>query len=288
MRTLLRIVVPAGMLAVFFAISASRAQDADAVKDRLERAKREYDAELEKFRRTVTEMLDAREDAARKAGNKKAVDAVKAVRDSFAKDGQAPADSPRGALMQIMAAREKLGKAYSAAIGEFVRLKDDEAAAAVEKEQDKAIVEAALAFGRRAHLATLNPTNVKVWNKFFQNDVDKYKMGDEAIPHSILMHPPDKSYASASYALGGKGSVFRSAVGVPRHDKLGNPPATPLVFEVLGDDKTLWKSKPVGRLDKFQTCEVRIDKVKTLTLKVSCPGENSRAHAVWFGPVVIE
>ena len=45
-------------------------------------------------------------------------------------------------------------------------------------------------------------------------------------------------------------TVFRSAVGVPNHEGIAGPPATPLVFEVLGDNKSLWKSEPVSKLGR--------------------------------------
>jgi hypothetical protein len=91
-----------------------------------------------------------------------------------------------------------------------------------------------------------------------------------------------------SYTLGGKWTVLRATVGVPTiEEKTGNP-ATGLIFEVLGDGKSLWKSEPVTVIDTFQTCAVKVEKVKTLTLKVHCPGANFWARSVWFEPVLIE
>ena len=68
----------------------------------------------------------------------------------------------------------------------------------------------------------------------------------------------------------------------------GENPATALTFEVLGDGKSLWKSKPVAKLDMYETCELKIDKVKTLTLRVSCPGPNTFARAMWYEPILVE
>jgi hypothetical protein len=56
----------------------------------------------------------------------------------------------------------------------------------------------------------------------------------------------------------------------------------------VGDGKPLWKSESVGKLDAGRPCEARIDKVKTLTLRVSRPGAPGWAHAVGFGPIFIE
>ena len=64
--------------ALVVGLSAARADDVEAVKDKLFQAKKEYDAEVQKFKKAITYLLDKREDDARKAGKKKLVDQIKA------------------------------------------------------------------------------------------------------------------------------------------------------------------------------------------------------------------
>ncbi len=144
MPTLVRVLLLSAFVTI--ALCPARADDAELVRERLFQAKKEYDAESRKFRAAVGEALDKREEDARKAGNKKAVDQVKVERDRFEKTGEPPAMTPLAQLTQIRAARTNLNKAYATAIKDYVRLKEDAAAEAAEQEQQKFAFESALQF----------------------------------------------------------------------------------------------------------------------------------------------
>jgi hypothetical protein len=88
--------------------------------------------------------------------------------------------------------------------------------------------------------------------------------------------------------IGGKPYTLRGNVGVPSIEEARNPPATPLQFEILGDGKSLWKSEPIQKLDAYETFQVKLEKVKHLTLRVHCPGPNAFARSTWFEPILIE
>src|SRR5262245_30641723 len=81
--------------------SARAADEVEGVKQKLFEAKKEYDGEVQKFRNAVADALDKREEAARKAGNKKALDEAKAERERFEKSGALPADPPKAAQAQL-------------------------------------------------------------------------------------------------------------------------------------------------------------------------------------------
>jgi hypothetical protein len=125
-------VFPAVILAV--GLCSARADDAEAVKEKLFQAKKTYDAEVQKYRKSIDDLLDKREDLARIAGDKKSVDQIKAEREAY-KEGVVPAMLPTAIKQQLATARSNLDKAYTTAIKEYVRLKEDSAAEAVEKEQ---------------------------------------------------------------------------------------------------------------------------------------------------------
>ena len=140
-------------------------------------------------------------------------------------------------------------------------------------------------------MSSLEPINIRVWNNEFEKDIKKYGMDGEAIPHSIFMHAEDKGdgkgEASVSYTLPMKSLAFQASVGIPEYEDPQQDPASPVTFEVLGDDKSLWKSEPITKLATFQKCTVNLDKVKTLTLRVRCQ-DYHWVQAVWFGPISIE
>lgn len=264
------------------------ADDVDAAKEKLLKAKDEYDTEVQTFNKAVIASLDVREEVARKNGNKKTVDDIKAQRKAFEADGELPTVVPPSALTQVRLAAAKCEKAHADIVKELIRLKQDAAAEAVEKEMRKFEFDAALQFGKRTYLSALKASNVKVWNKFFETDSKKGQIDGRVIPHSILMHPDVRTYANVSFQLDGKSSVFRATVGTPKHDPTLGDPASPLTFEVLADGKSVWKSEPVTKVATFQTCAIRVEKVKTLTLRVHCENEHGGAHAAWLAPFVAE
>jgi hypothetical protein len=279
-------------VAIALAGLSARAADVDDVKERLFQAKKEYDAETQKFRAAVTDVLDKREDAARKAGDKKAIDAVKADRDRFEKNGEPPRDMPKALLTQAGAARAKLDKAYSAAVKDLVKLKEDVVAEAIEKEQQKFFVESVMLFGKKTYLVTLKHYDLKVPGGWFSNDGTilgyKVKQNGEHAAHTIFLHPPDKGAGQVKYPLNGRWLALRTSIGVPRIEDTEGGPKSALTFEVLGDGKSLWKSEPVTKLDEFQACDVRVEKVKVLTLLVHAADSSARGRAVWLEPILID
>jgi hypothetical protein len=276
----------------------ARADDADMVKEKLFQAKKDYDAEVQRFKKAITDHLDKREGDARKAGNKKLVDQIKAERDAFEKTGESPQMVPSSIREPVAAARSKLDKAYTTAIKEYVRLKLDDAAGATEKEQGEFKLSSAFLFGKRAYLVSLKHFDVKTWNKTFTNNgtlhysesavAEKIKVKGEFVPHSIFLHPPtDKEYSQVKYPLGGKWTVLQTTIGVPKIKDDQLDPFSGLTFEVIGDDKSLWKSEPVTKMNTFQQCTINIEKIKTLTLRVHCD-KFGWAFAYWLEPILVE
>ena len=102
-------------------------------------------------------------------------------------------------------------------------------------------------------------------------------------PHGIFAHPKPNGRSNVRYEIGGLGyETFEATVGVDENRRYG--PHTPLTFEVLGDGKSLWRSKPVKRWGEPQHCKVDVGGVRSLELRVHCPGDASLAMAVWCEP----
>jgi len=126
------VVVAVGLVAS--ACAALAADDKDSVKDKLFAAKVAYDKEMSTFRKAANEWLDKREDAARKAGDKKALDQLKEDRTAFDEQGVLPKTAPAAVQKQAAAARKTLETAYAEAVKAYTKAKMDDLAAAVEKD----------------------------------------------------------------------------------------------------------------------------------------------------------
>jgi hypothetical protein len=120
--------------ASLFTLLFARAGDGDPIKDKLAKAKATYEKEVEKFKKDMTTSFDKREEAARKSGDKKRLDQIKAERKAFEDDGETPATAPKVVRQRLATARATVEKAYETAIKEYTMTKNDEAAAAVEKD----------------------------------------------------------------------------------------------------------------------------------------------------------
>jgi hypothetical protein len=62
---------------------------------------------------------------------------------------------------------------------------------------------------------------------------------------------------------------------------------TPLTFEVLGDGKSLWKSKAVKALKETDECLVDVSNVDVLELRIHCPGNYHAARGIWVNPQLL-
>ena len=110
------------------------ADDKDPVKEKLFAAKVAYDKEMAQFRATAGDWFDKREEAARKAGDKKLLDQAKEDRKGFDELGVLPKAAPAAVQQKHDRARKALETAYGEAIKAYVKAKKDDEAAAVEKE----------------------------------------------------------------------------------------------------------------------------------------------------------
>lgn len=105
--------------------------------------------------------------------------------------------------------------------------------------------------------------------------------------HSFSMHPPagGKGVASAGYKAAGfrtfhaKAAMLRSAAADSQ---------TPLVFEVYGDGKLLWRSEPIQHRGDEEECVCDVTGVVQLELCVACTGGNANAWAAWIDPHLIQ
>ncbi|HEX7899357.1 MAG TPA: protein kinase [Planctomycetota bacterium] len=106
---------------------------------------------------------------------------------------------------------------------------------------------------------------------------------DAPSPRGIGMHPTPDGPAYLEVRLDGKYRRFRAKVG----QNVGPPPLRdPVIFSVLGDGKTLWRSRPNHGGDETEAAEVDVTGVRTLRLELTAEGEPRAAHMLWFEPVL--
>ena len=115
------------------ALGVTCADDKDPVKEKLLAAKETYRAELRQYQKAVGEWFDKREESARKDGNKKVVDQIKAERGVFDESGELPKTVPAALRQKPAVAKKSLEAAYAQAVKEYTMAKKDAEAASVEE-----------------------------------------------------------------------------------------------------------------------------------------------------------
>jgi len=106
----------------------------DDVRESLDKAKNEYEQSQSKYQDIANEYFDKREEAARKQGNKKLVDQIKGERETFEATGELPPTAPATIRVRPLSALTILTRAYTNAVKECTRTKQDDLAAAIAKE----------------------------------------------------------------------------------------------------------------------------------------------------------
>jgi hypothetical protein len=100
------------------------------------------------------------------------------------------------------------------------------------------------------------------------------------------MHPPpsSKKYTEISYTLDEKALKLRGYVAL---NDTSERAESPLYFEVLGDGRSLWKSKPIQKKSDIQGFDIPVNRQKLIRLRVSVAGStNDGCHAVWLDPYI--
>src|SRR5262249_55665562 len=119
-------------------------------------------------------------------------------------------------------------------------------------------------------------------------DYGRIRVNGKNSPHGLSMNPHAQGHASVKYELRKRARTFLASVALD--DSAGGsdlPPGvgeipTPLTFQVLGDGKTLWQSKPVNIARDVQEYKIDVSGVEVLELRVLCPGSGDNAYAVWL------
>ncbi len=144
---------------------------------------------------------------------------------------------------------------------------------------------------QKAYLCDLTEFEVRVgFGKFGKHGSLGYEDRESIVKgvkatKGLSMAPVDSSYSTVKYRLDKNAFSFRSGVGL--FDSLEES-FSPCTFEVLGDGKSLWKSKPIKQPQVTDACDLDVGGVEVLELRVNIPGNYGRARAIWVDPFVLK
>jgi hypothetical protein len=99
------------------------------------------------------------------------------------------------------------------------------------------------------------------------------------------MHPPPSGYTAARYRLGQQAAVFRALAAL---NDTSTSTTGAALFDVLGDGRSLWRSRSVDKAGKPQECSVNVADVDVLELRVTVQGNYFGVHAVWIEPRLLQ
>jgi hypothetical protein len=138
-----------------------------------------------------------------------------------------------------------------------------------------------------AYLDDLTEVSVKVG----RGELGKhgsYGFGNAAVefkgksyPHALSAHPFPNGFSSVVYDLKGRNQTFTGTVSL---GDAGDKPESLVSFEVLGDSRVLWQSRPIDQKGISQQFAVKLTGVRRLELRTKCQGGNGWAVGVWLEP----
>jgi hypothetical protein len=110
-------------------------------------------------------------------------------------------------------------------------------------------------------------------------------VGIKKFAKGLGMHPTLNRAVRVRYALGKQAAKFVASVALNEYP---TPCPGQVTFEVLGDNKVLWTSKPIQQRGDVQECKVDVSGVSILEVSVKVTGTEWNAHAIWLDPKVLK
>lgn len=97
------------------------------------------------------------------------------------------------------------------------------------------------------------------------------------------MHPvrPFDPPVFITYELGGRYTTVYARVAL---NDTSSGSRKPMAFAVSGDNRQIWKSRPISMPGQTDECKVSVKDIKKLTLQVTGDGDPYGLHGVWVEP----
>ncbi len=215
--------------------------------------------------------------AAEPAGEPKSASAKAAVSDYTAAVEKAKAACAK----EIAAARETYLEQLAGAVKEAMKTGDLEEANRINTLKTVAAATPAAGAGP-VFLADLEHFNVQVADFYFgkkgviRGD-EKIMVEGKYLANGICTIPGTKNFARVQFHLGAGFKRLRGRVAL---DDKALHAQSALTFSFLGDGKAVWTSQPVQVSKSLKAFDIPIIGVKTLELRVECPGRMNDAFAI--------
>jgi serine/threonine protein kinase len=141
-------------------------------------------------------------------------------------------------------------------------------------------------------LATLKPEQIATFNgdaRLFTIGpvTDRPLYNSRVTPKSIRLIAASEQTAFVTYKLNKIYRTFESVVGIPRPDPQAGL-GSPVLFEVFGDGKSLWKSKLCREFDSFDRCHIDVSGIDELKIQTATTGSDTWAWHTWLNPSLIK
>src|SRR5262249_15238021 len=146
--------------------------------------------------------------------------------------------------------------------------------------------------GPREYLSDMPEFDVKPgpWpfakNGDFGGQPGKIKVEGVPSPHGLGIHAPTTGFASVKYHLHKQAALFKAKTAL--NDGCSFTIGS-CHFEVVSNNRVLWKSKTISKEKQVEECSVDVTNVDVLELRVVNPDiVNTGIHSVWFEPRVLQ
>ena len=110
----------------------------------------------------------------------------------------------------------------------------------------------------------------------------KLKFDGTPSPNGIYQHATGQDRkASVTFLIGNKFKRLETVAFIPSAFPQQGNPLSPIVFDIVGDGRSLWKSDPLARKGDKQSCSVSVQDIDHLTFQVNALGKNNWGLAAW-------
>jgi hypothetical protein len=119
----------------------------------------------------------------------------------------------------------------------------------------------------------------------------KFTVGGKSFEKAVTATPKGPGETSAvKYTIpsGGRRCRGKAALYRPDHAKPGEQPKDPILFEIVVDGESLWRSPPLRNLDDTAAFDVDLGTGRTLELRMHYPGSNWCAWGTWLDPAIVK
>ena len=107
-------------------------------------------------------------------------------------------------------------------------------------------------------------------------------VGKKKFAHGMGLNPSDGQSAVVTYNVPAHVRRLRGGAGI--NDSGGGPTIT---FRIVGDDRELWRSKPLRDPGASELFDVDLTDIRILELIADCPGGGAGGHVVWLDPQLL-